>query len=160
MLFTTPNSWGLQEHGTPGDPDYPHPKGGGITLPDAPDRYFIRDKQTVMVPLGRVETTRARPEGIANAEPLMRKAYEGEGGRRKPVTLQPRKGGGFTVLDGNSTVAIARKHGWRAIPAHVLTTPSEIAAFHKAEAEKKAAKAARKAAMARPATASQGYVFG
>ncbi|HET9562694.1 MAG TPA: hypothetical protein VFP01_11340 [Propionibacteriaceae bacterium] len=27
-LLTVPNSWGLHEHGTPGDPDYPHPKGG------------------------------------------------------------------------------------------------------------------------------------
>lgn len=117
-------------------------------LPDDPSRYFIRDKATVMVPLGRVETIRARPEGIANAEPRMAKAYAGEFPRRPPVTLVPQRGGTFKVLDGNSTVAIARKHGWKSIPAHLITTPSELAAFHKAEAEKKAAKAARKAAAA------------
>jgi hypothetical protein len=127
-----------------------HPCTGGagaaVTLPDAPDRYFARDAKTHMVPISRVETIRARPEGIANAEPHMRRAYDGTGGKRGPVTLTPKPGGGFTVLDGNSTVAIARKHGWQKIPAHILTTPGELAAFHAAEAEKKAAKAARKAA--------------
>lgn len=117
-----------------------------VDLPEAPDRYFKRDRRTVMVPLDQVETIRARPEGIANAEPLMRRAFAGTGGRRGPVTLTKTNDGRYKVLDGNSTVAIARKHGWTQIPAHVLETPRELMALHRAEAIKKAAKAKAKAA--------------
>jgi hypothetical protein len=113
-------------------------KGGKVVLaafrlPESPDRYFVRDAKTKMISLEHVETIRARPEGIQNAEPLMRKAYEGTGGRRAPITLAAKEGGGFEVLDGNSTVAIARKHGWKTIPAHVLRTAEELAAFHEKE---------------------------
>jgi hypothetical protein len=116
-----------------------------VRLPDIPDRYFKRDRRTTMVPLGQVETIRARPEGIANAEPLMRNAYRGQGGKRGPITLVKQRDGTYQVLDGNSTVAIARKHGWQAIPAHVLETPREIMAFHRAEAIKTANKKAKAA---------------
>ncbi len=73
----------------------------------------------------------------------MHKAYEGSGGKRGPVTLQPKGGGGYKVLDGNSTVAIAKKNGWKNIPANILRTPKEVASFHESEAEKKRLKAAK-----------------
>ena len=88
-------------------------------LKDEPSRYFHIDDQTEMVPIAKLQTIRARPEGIKNAEPLMKKAYEGVGGKRKPVSLERQADGTYTVLDGNSTTAIARKHGWDKIPAHV-----------------------------------------
>lgn len=94
--------------------------GGGSKLPEAPGRYFLLDKQTVMVPLDDMDTTRARPEGIAKAEPYMRKAYEGTHTKRKPITLRKKPNGRYEVVDGNSTTAIARKHGWTSLPAHLV----------------------------------------
>jgi len=94
--------------------------GGDTSLPEAPGRYFLLDKQTVMVPLDQMDTTRARPEGIAKAEPYMRKAYEGTHTKRKPITLRKKPNGRYEVVDGNSTTAIARKHGWTSLPAHLV----------------------------------------
>lgn len=94
--------------------------GGDIgSLKQEPSRYFTIDDRTEMIPLSKVQTIRARPQRIANAEQYMQKAYAGTGKKRKPINLDPNDDGTYTVTDGNSTVAIARKHGWTSIPAHV-----------------------------------------
>lgn len=92
-----------------------------IKLPEAPERYFIVDEKTKMVPVDKLTTIRARPEGIAHAEPLMRAAFDGEGKKRKPISVADNGDGTYTVVDGNSTTAIARKHGWKKIPAHIVS---------------------------------------
>lgn len=90
-----------------------------MDLPEDPWRYFRKSPGVFLAPLDKLETTRARPEGIVNAEKLMGKAYYERGQRRKPISLRELGGGRYEVVDGNSTVAIARKHGWKAIPALV-----------------------------------------
>ncbi len=88
-------------------------------LPDDPWRYFLKVSGAVVVPLEKLQTIRARPTGIENASKHMANAYNGSGARRKPIQLKKNPDGTFTVLDGNSTTAIAKKHGWKGIPALV-----------------------------------------
>jgi hypothetical protein len=88
-------------------------KGG---LPDDPKRYFEMPPGTLMVPISKLKTIRRRESGVQNAEQHMRRAYVGEGQRRKPISVRREPDGSFTVVDGNSTTAIARKNKWRALP--------------------------------------------
>ena len=91
-----------------------------MMLPEAPWKYFFKTPGAILVPLSSLKTTRARPKGIANAEPHMQRAYDGEGKRRKPISIRDIGGGKYEVVDGNSTTAIARKNGWKKIPAEVV----------------------------------------
>jgi hypothetical protein len=59
--------------------------------------------------------SRVRPEGVAAAARYMLAAARGEMGLRAPVSVRRRATGGFTVLDGNSTVTVARAAGWPTI---------------------------------------------
>jgi hypothetical protein len=87
-------------------------------LPDRVELYFEVDASTVLLELDVLETTRARPEGIANAERLMAEAALGTQQRRAPIHVK-RDGRRDFVLDGNSTTIVARRHGFRRLPAHV-----------------------------------------
>ncbi len=88
-------------------------------LPEDPWSYFVQVAGTIMVPVDKLATTRARPEGIANAERYMRMASRGEMEKRKPISVKRGAPGteDWIVLDGNSTTAIAKKNGWKTIPA-------------------------------------------
>jgi hypothetical protein len=92
------------------------------TLKEDPWKYFNDIPGTVLIPIDDIETIRARPTGIENAEVHMQKAFEGEGKRRDPIDISPLPGGGWRVEDGNSTTAIARKHGWKFLPAFKVPT--------------------------------------
>lgn len=86
-------------------------------LREDPWAYFLKVPGAILVPVDKLETTRARPTGIENAEKYMyQAAYEG-GKRRKPISVKKSEHGKWTVLDGNSTTAIAKKHGWKHLPA-------------------------------------------
>ena len=85
-------------------------------LPEDPWKYFEKVPGTIMVSVTKLDTTRARPSGIKNAEKYMKLAYDGKGGRRVPITVR-KKGSRYIVVDGNSTTAIAKKSGWKKIPA-------------------------------------------
>jgi len=89
------------------------------SLPDDPWRYFTPEPGVVLVEVEKLETTRARAGGIERAEGHMRAAYDGKGAMRGPIHVTPR-GMGWQVEDGNSTVAVARKNGWRLLPALVV----------------------------------------
>jgi len=89
----------------------------GKGLPEDPWKYFKKVSGTVLVPVAKLKTTRARPSGIKHAEQFMRLAYKGEYDRRKPISVKKNDDGTYTVLDGNSTSAIAKKSGWTTIPA-------------------------------------------
>jgi ParB-like chromosome segregation protein Spo0J len=86
-------------------------------LAEDPWKYFDKVPGTIMVAVSKLDTTRARPSGIKNAEKYMKLAYDGKGGRREPITIRKIAGGRYSVVDGNSTTAIAKKHGWKKIPA-------------------------------------------
>jgi len=100
-------------------PSQPPPRATPEKLPESPWRYFKKTAKAVLIPLDKLQTIRARPEGIANAEKFMAAAYNGEKERRKPVSLKKNEDGTYTVLDGNSTTAIARKHGWSHVAGEV-----------------------------------------
>lgn len=87
------------------------------TLVEDPWKYFNKIPGTFLVPLRDVETIRARPTGIEHAEHYMQVAYEGHGKRRDPIDVSQLPDGNWRVEDGNSTTAIARKHGWKYLPA-------------------------------------------
>jgi ppGpp synthetase/RelA/SpoT-type nucleotidyltranferase len=89
-------------------------------LPDEPERYFNKPPGSKHVSIDQLQTIRARPEGIANAEKHMLLAFQGKSKKRDPITLRQTKDG-YEVVDGNSTVAIARKHGWKNIIANVVS---------------------------------------
>ena len=88
-------------------------------LPENASRYFDTGAPGAkMIAVSSLTTTRARPDGIANAEKYMQATGEG-GAKRKPITVRENGAGGYDVVDGNSTVAIARKNGWKEIPVTV-----------------------------------------
>jgi hypothetical protein len=89
-------------------------------LPYAPDRYFVIDDETVVLPTSRLLNSRIREKGVEHAVELMRLAHQGMQARRAPVTVTVCRDGRFLVLDGNSTVVIAKAAGWDDIPCRVL----------------------------------------
>ena len=84
-------------------------------LKQSHDRYFTNPPGSAEVPLSKVQMIRARPSGIEHAAVNMAKAAEGSGPKRAPISLRKLPGGKFEVVDGNSTVAVARRHGWTTI---------------------------------------------
>jgi hypothetical protein len=93
---------------------FPHGK-----LPDEPHKYFHAHPDAKLIPLHKLRTTRARPEGIKNAEKYMHQAYHGHIDKRAPINLKAHPDGTYSVLDGNSTTAVAKKHGWSHLPGLV-----------------------------------------
>jgi hypothetical protein len=83
--------------------------------------YFDLAEGDELVPLSSLVATRARPEGIANAVPLMERAQRGEIDKRPALLLRDEGDGTFTIRDGNSTFAIASAAGWDAIPGRVVS---------------------------------------
>lgn len=104
-------------------------------LPERGELYFHTNPQRLVskygpvavedVPLDKITPIRARPEGIANAKPLMAKAGLNEGGKRDPITLVRQPDGSFKVHDGNSTFAIASEAGWKSVPAMVVDSEAQ-----------------------------------
>jgi hypothetical protein len=88
-------------------------------LPQEHGRYFHVPADAHVVPLNKITATRARPTGIANGEYFMHSAYHGSMGKRAPISLEHQGDGTYHVMDGNSTFAVAQKHGWDSLPAHV-----------------------------------------
>ena len=88
-------------------------------LPDDPKRYFTMPAGAEMVPVSALKTIRARPDGIAHAAGYMAAAYNGTGKKRSPISLRANGDGTYTVMDGNSTVNVAQKNGWKNIVALV-----------------------------------------
>jgi hypothetical protein len=86
--------------------------GASNALPYDIEKYFIPTPGALLLRLDRLVTTRARPEGIANAARLMRAAYDGKHPRRAPVAVRPYRDGDFLVDDGNSTVLNAIASAW------------------------------------------------
>ena len=90
-----------------------------VPLPEAPDAYFEESSRATLIPLSDLVSTRLRPKGVRNAARLMRDAAAGAADRRAPIRVARAREGSWLVLDGNSTVAVARLSGWRSIPCLV-----------------------------------------
>jgi ppGpp synthetase/RelA/SpoT-type nucleotidyltranferase len=129
---------GAPKPGTPPPPpaapkkSTPEPKERATTdkLPDDPHRYFHKTPDSKLIPVSALRTIRARPEGILHAATHMAKAYNGEGEKRKPISLKDNGDGTYTVTDGNSTTAMARQHKWKHIVATVEPADGKPAASH------------------------------
>lgn len=96
-------------------------------LPEEHEHYFNMDRHTHVVPLDKVKSRKTEAEtrqSGANAAKLMHAARHGATGKRDPVQAKMADDGTFHVEDGNSTVAAARKHGWKAIPVTVAGHPT------------------------------------
>jgi hypothetical protein len=46
----------------------------------------------------------------------MERAYFGHQERRLPIRIKPLTAATYLVMDGNSTAAVAKAAGWRALP--------------------------------------------
>lgn len=98
-----------------------------LPLPEKPDAYFeLSTSGYFLVPLARLQETRAREEGIANALRFMYAAAHGIGnlGKRKPISVSSRPDGMYDIVDGNSTYAVAAQSGWELIPATLVEASS------------------------------------
>ncbi|MGK7371022.1 MAG: hypothetical protein ACNS64_12480 [Candidatus Halalkalibacterium sp. M3_1C_030] len=82
------------------------------------DRFFDLSEAAAIVPITWLRTTRKRKGGISNAFFYMKEAYRGLRPKRTPILIQSSKKyrGQFDILDGNSTVYVARKIGMKSIP--------------------------------------------
>jgi hypothetical protein len=92
----------------------------GVIIPDYRPYLFMTD-DAVEVPLSAIKPIRARPEGIANARKFMAASARGEGEGRGPISLRDDGDGTYTLLDGNSTFAVAQEAGMPTLPARILT---------------------------------------
>ena len=99
-------------------------------LPEDHGRYFNTDKADGTVPVDQLKHTRARPSGIANAAKFMRMAFEGLNSKRDPISVRKEADGSFTVLDGNSTLAVAKAAGWSSLPVNVVEGGEEAREGH------------------------------
>jgi hypothetical protein len=88
-------------------------------LPENHEDYFILNLPgTIIVPIDKLIPTRARPQGIANAEKFMNASRLGEKKiEREPLSISDNGDGTYNIEDGNSTYATAVKFGWKTIPA-------------------------------------------
>ncbi|UWU83241.1 hypothetical protein N2605_27470 [Bradyrhizobium yuanmingense] len=84
------------------------------SLPYGHRFYFVTDTGEE-IPIAKLAQKRARPDGIANAALLMQKAFSGMIPKREPISVTLLENGLFLVLDGNSTVTIARMASWPAV---------------------------------------------
>ncbi len=91
-------------------------------LPYAPERYFEITPSTLTLPITSLVQTRARQRGIDNAVSLMEAAYRGKQLRRAPISVRKIEADKYLVIDGNSTVTVARMAGWRDLPCAVLAS--------------------------------------
>lgn len=104
----------------------------------APDyRYYLNLEDGVEIPTKLIKPIRARADGIDKSKKFMAIAAKSELGmlppeqrmtKRGPVQVHDDGDGTYTLLDGNSTYAIASEAGMPVLPAKVLTMEEFAAA--------------------------------
>ena len=85
------------------------------------DAYFDTTTGGDMPVAGLIQS-RVRPEGVAAAAGYMAAAARGETPKREPVSLRRLSASEWLVVDGNSTVTVARAAGWPTVWAVDLAT--------------------------------------
>lgn len=103
--------------------------------PDYRD-YLEPTPDSIEIARDDIVPIRARPEGIANARKFMAQAAVGETDKRGPLTVKDNGDGTYTLLDGNSTYAVASEAGMETLPVRVVTDEQ----FAKEVAQKNAEK--------------------
>lgn len=89
----------------------------------APDyrHYLEPTSDSIDIPIENMVPDHRRPDGVANAKVFMAEAALGDKAKRGPLSVKDNGDGTYTVLDGNSTFAIATEAGMPELPARVLT---------------------------------------
>lgn len=96
------------------------PKATAKKLPDAPERYFHEPKGSERVKVSSLKTAHnSTPERMASAAEKMAAAHNGTGDKRAPLSVKEMEGGVLSVVDGNTTTAVAREQGWSHVVANV-----------------------------------------
>ena len=98
--------------------------------------YLELTDDAIEIPTQNIIPIRARKDGIARGRELMADAAKGGMSKRGPLSVRDNGDGTYTLLDGNSTYAIASEAGMPKLPARVLTDEE----FAKEEAQKAASK--------------------
>lgn len=94
------------------------------SLPEEYGRYFDMPDGTLIVPLGRLRSTKTDAEnamGSGIGPKRMAAAAAGEIGRRDPVTVVPSATvpGSYEIIEGNGTYASVKAYGWKSVPVVV-----------------------------------------
>jgi hypothetical protein len=96
-----------------------------LPLPEEPETFFKMNwPGLVMLDMDKLQNIRARESGIRNALIMMyAKANNLAEGldSRQPISVREIGDGRYEVLDGNSTFNIAKRSGWKQIPAEIVT---------------------------------------
>jgi hypothetical protein len=87
-----------------------------VKLPEDTWKYFNKVPNTILVDIDKLVPTRARPDGILEAN----KRMQGYASRRKPLDLKDNGDGTYSILDGNSTYANAVHSEWKELPGVVI----------------------------------------
>lgn len=100
-------------------------------------RYYLEPtSDSIDIPTQDIVPIRRRPDGVANAKVFMAEAARGEKPRRGPLSVKDNGDGTYTLLDGNSTYAIADEAGMPELPARVLTDQEFAAEVAQKNAQK------------------------
>ena len=95
-----------------------------LRLVEAPESYFDLTNPWIAVPLSRLRQTRVRAAGVERAIGYMEEAAQGRIPVRDTITVQVIDDALFAVVDGNSTVTVARIAGWTDLPCHLADIPA------------------------------------
>ena len=86
-------------------------------------RYFCDLDAATFVPIARVRPTTPRhadPASVAAARTRMREAAAGTRMRRPPLDVREDADGGYVLVDGNATFAVAEQDGWNMVPVNLM----------------------------------------
>lgn len=90
-------------------------------LPLIPHPCFAVEPGSVHIDLACLLQTRARKEGIESAARYMIAAAQGQIQPRAPISVRANSDGRtYAVVDGNSTVTVARLANWLTVPCMIL----------------------------------------
>ena len=82
--------------------------------------YMKLQEGDTLIPVSKIVPVKVRPEGVRNAVPFMQQAARGEIEKRGAILVADNGDGTYSVLDGNSTYAIADQAGWAEMPAKIV----------------------------------------
>jgi hypothetical protein len=91
------------------------------TIADTYEGYIRQPRNAAVLPVDEIEprTSDISPEKLKRAKKLMQKAKQGQGELRQPIHVKLNSGNKYKwqVIDGNTTLIIAKNADWEKIPA-------------------------------------------
>jgi hypothetical protein len=82
--------------------------------------YMKLQEGDTLIPMSKIVPVKVRPEGVRNAVPFMQQAARGEIEKRGAILVADNGDGTYSILDGNSTYAIADQAGWAEMPVKIV----------------------------------------